>query len=196
MKQQRMRTSEDEDERDLDRIEDIGLVKDDDDFDGEALRDEVGRILMRQMVNEDNWELKYLKDLILNEEEVDGQGRQRTFRWLNVNNDEGFGDTKQVADVTIAGGDAENQSSDEEENEANWRKLRLEREASTNKDSPNVTIQTRLETVMRATRDIRVVKPMSSGDTVLKENSSPSFLMQDQSKKYMVSYFLKIVLTN
>lgn len=148
MKQQRMRTSEDEDERDLDRIEDIGLVKDDDDFDGEALRDEVGRILMRQMVNEDNWELKYLKDLILNEEEVDGQGRQRTFRWLNVNNDEGFGDTKQVADVTIAGGDAENQSSDEEENEANWRKLRLEREkalqeASTNKSQRNNSNATR-----------------------------------------------------
>lgn len=176
--------SEDEDERGLDQMEDIGLVKDDEHFDGEELRDEVGRIHMRQMVNEDNRELKYLKDLILNEEEADGQGRQRTFRWQNVNNEN---DDFNASGVKVDGeaGD-EHAESDEDENEANWRKIRLEREQALLENKQNVTIKTKFEEVMRQSRTIKVVKPTSTGEIVLKENSSPSFLMQDQSKKYMV----------
>lgn len=185
--------SEDEDERGLDAIEDIGLVKDDDNFDGEQLRDEVGRIHMRQMANEDNRELKYLKDMILNEEEMDGQGRQRTFKWQNINGEE-------ANDFNANGGVATGQegenceagagSDDDEENEANWRKQRLDMEKTLLENKSTVkAIQTRFDAVMKQTREIRVVKPKgsgaASGDGVLKENSSPSFLMQDESKKYM-----------
>lgn len=187
--------SEDEDERGLDKEEDIGLVKDDDNFDGDQLRDEVGRIHMRQMVNEDNRELKYLKDLILNEEETDGQGRQRTFRWQNLNgeNDDFNASMKGEGGGAVADGEAGdgNQESDDEENEANWRKVRLEREKALleNVGPQNVTIQTKFDAVMLQTRDIKVVKSSfggAAGELVAKENSSPSFLMQDQAKKYMV----------
>lgn len=176
--------SEDEDERGLDKIEDIGLVRDDEDFDGEQLRDEVGRIHMRQMVNEDNRELKYLKDMILNEEELDGQARQRTFRWLNVNNEDDFEKEKTEgnADDMI---DMENHSSDEE-NEVKWRKIRYEREQAILENKEGITMESKLESVMRLTKDIKVIKSVNSGDVTPKEIVSPSFLMQDQSKKYMV----------
>lgn len=186
--------SEDEDERGLDRLEDIGLVNDEDNFDGEQLRDEVGRIHMRQMVNEDNRDLKYLKDLILNEEETDGQGRQRTFRWQNANNenDDFNASGVKVGDEDAAAGQGDDgQESDEEENEANWRKIRMEREKALLENTQNVTMQSKFDAVMRQTRSIKVVKPSAAGgDLVAKENSSPSFLMQDQAKKYMVSFVI------
>lgn len=185
--------SEDEDERGLDQLEDVeGLVKDDDEFDESVMRDELGRIHMRQMANEDNRELKYLKDLILNEEEMDGQGRQRTFRWQSANNENDDFNATTGNNGGVDGDLEGNQSSDDDENEANWRKVRLEREQAllTANKSNVTTIQSRLEAVMRQTRDIRVVKPASSAETVLKENSSPSFLMQEQSKKYMVRIWI------
>lgn len=189
--------SEDEDERGLDRDEDIGLVRDDENFDGEVLRDEVGRIHMRQMVNEDNRELKYLKDLILNEEETDGQGRQRTFRWQNLNGEaDDFNSSVKVPGEE--GEDKDGEEDDEEENEANWRKLRLEREKALEENKQTVTIQTRFDEVMQMSRNIKVVNTSSTPkavENVLKENSSPSFLMQDQSKKFMVRQ-TKIFISN
>lgn len=118
--------SADEDERGLDKY-DIELG-DEEQFDQTQLREEVGRIHARKEMDEDIKNVKKIQDLLFENEEDDGVGRERKFRWKNQS--EGF----TMEDENAR--DADNaEIVDEEECESNWRKMRHERETLINEQS-------------------------------------------------------------
>lgn len=112
--------SADEDEKDMDKY-DIELG-DEENFDQDKLQKELGQIHMRDMMDADSRNIKKLTEMFFEDEETDGVGRQRQFRWKNA--EKGFS-----LDDPTGAQDGENKVDDgEEESEEQWRKLRFERE--------------------------------------------------------------------
>jgi hypothetical protein len=112
--------SADEDEKGLDKYEQD--IADNEHYDEDKLREEVGRIHARKMMDEDQKNVKKIEDLLFENEENDGVGRERKFRWKNQT--EGFTlDDENARDADECG---ENDMDDE--CEATWRKMRHERE--------------------------------------------------------------------
>ncbi|KXJ68273.1 hypothetical protein RP20_CCG004620 [Aedes albopictus] len=113
--------SADEDEKDLDRYDmELG---DEEKFDQDKLQEELERIHMRRMLEQDKKEVKTLQDMFFEDEEKDGVGRERQFRWRNV-------ETTFSLDYDKKGDEqqkAEGEDSDGE-TEAQWRKMRFERD--------------------------------------------------------------------
>ncbi|KAH8415473.1 hypothetical protein KR222_000369, partial [Zaprionus bogoriensis] len=114
--------SADEDEKNMDKY-DIELG-DEDEFDREQLRNELGQIHARKMLDKDIREVRKIQELLFEDEE--GAVRQRQFRWKNAESGAGFSldDTRNEHG---ADGDG-NEGSGDEENEHLWRKIRYERE--------------------------------------------------------------------
>lgn len=110
--------SADEDEKDLDRY-DIE-VGDEEQFDQDQLQQDLGRIHMRRVLEQDKKEVKTLQDMFFEDEEKDGVGRERQFRWKNV-------ETTFSLDYDKKPDEGEGEAG-EEETEAEWRKMRHERE--------------------------------------------------------------------
>ncbi|XP_017060070.1 claspin isoform X2 [Drosophila ficusphila] len=110
--------SADEDEKNMDNY-DIELG-DEDHFDRDKLRHELGQIHARKMMDQDIREVRKIKELLFEEEE-EGANRQRQFRWKNV--ESGFS----LEDHRPENGEG-NEGSGDEENEHLWRKIRYERE--------------------------------------------------------------------
>ncbi|CAG9762014.1 unnamed protein product [Ceutorhynchus assimilis] len=109
--------SEDEDEKGLDKLEfELG---DTEKFDDEKVKSDLEKIHMRRMLDDDTREVKLLQELLLEDGEMHGTGRQRQFKWRNVDltddQDEG---KKDDDDVYL----------DDEVSEEQWRKNRHERE--------------------------------------------------------------------
>ncbi|KAH8368828.1 hypothetical protein KR200_003989, partial [Drosophila serrata] len=109
--------SADEDEKNMDTY-DIELG-DEDQFDREKLRNELGQIHARKMLDQDIREVRKIQEMLFEDEE--GAVRQRQFRWKNAEN--GFS----LEDQRLENGEA-NEGSGDEENEHLWRKIRYERE--------------------------------------------------------------------
>ncbi|KAH8322705.1 hypothetical protein KR059_003752 [Drosophila kikkawai] len=109
--------SADEDEKNMDAY-DIELG-DEDEFDREKLRKELGQIHARKMLDQDIREVRKIQEMLFEDEE--GAVRQRQFRWKNAEN--GFS----LEDQRPENGEA-NEGSGDEENEHLWRKIRYERE--------------------------------------------------------------------
>uniref|UniRef100_A0A1Q3EWW2 Putative claspin protein n=1 Tax=Culex tarsalis TaxID=7177 RepID=A0A1Q3EWW2_CULTA len=112
--------SADEDEKDLDRY-DIE-VGDEEQFDQDQLQQDLGRIHMRRVLEQDKKDVKNLQDMFFEDEEKDGVGRERQFRWKNVETTFSLDYDKKPED-----GEGEGEAGDEE-TEAEWRKMRHERE--------------------------------------------------------------------
>ncbi|XP_030570454.1 claspin [Drosophila novamexicana] len=113
--------SADEDEKNMDRY-DIELG-DEDQFDREKLRHELGQIHARKMLDQDIREVRRIQEMLFEDEE--GAVRQRQFRWKNAENGLGFS----LDDPRKENADGEaNAGSGDEENEHLWRKIRYERE--------------------------------------------------------------------
>ncbi|XP_073837927.1 claspin [Musca autumnalis] len=114
--------SADEDEKNMDKY-DIELG-DEDEFDREKLRSELEQIHARKMLDDDLREVRKIQDMLFEDEEKDGVGRQRQFKWKNA--ESGFslddGPRDENGDVNNAG------DSGDELNEHQWRKIRYERE--------------------------------------------------------------------
>ncbi|KAI8039091.1 claspin [Drosophila gunungcola] len=110
--------SADEDEKNMDDY-DIELG-DEDQFDRDKLRHELGQIHARKMMDQDIREVRKIKEMLFEEEE-EGASRQRQFRWKNV--ESGFS----LDDHRPENGEG-NEGSGDEENEHLWRKIRYERE--------------------------------------------------------------------
>ncbi|KAK7788568.1 hypothetical protein R5R35_000156 [Gryllus longicercus] len=113
--------SADEDEKDLDDFEE-------EEGDGETLdqnkvKEQLGKIHMRRVLDEDQQEVRRLQELLLEDGEFhsEGGGRQRQFRWKNLNNADDFQTSKKSDDETVG-------DDDEEEDESEWRRKRFERE--------------------------------------------------------------------
>ena len=77
----------------------------------------------RKMLDEDIREVRKLQEMFFEDEEKDGVGRQRTFRWKNAEAGFSLDDSRREGD-----GDAEAGESGDDENEQLWRKIRFERE--------------------------------------------------------------------
>lgn len=121
--------SADEDEKGLDTYE--ADLADEEQFDQAQLREEVGRIHARKLMDDDLKKVKKIQDLLFEDEENDGIGRERKFRWKNQN--EGFA----VNDENAMDADhLENEN--EDENEMMWRRMRHEREVLINEQSQKI----------------------------------------------------------
>lgn len=115
--------SADEDEKDLDRY-DIELG-DEEQFDQGKLQHELERIHLRRMLEQDKKEVKSLQDMFFEDEEKDGVGRERQFRWRNAETTFSLDYEKTAADDEQKKEDGEGSDG---EAEAQWRKMRYERE--------------------------------------------------------------------
>lgn len=113
--------SEDEDEKELDEFE----VED---ADGEKINEkkvqqELERMHIRNILDEDQRDVRLLQELLLEDGELHGEGREKKFKWKNT---------------TSSTWDEENTPKEEDEDvediesEQQWRKLRHEREAFLN----------------------------------------------------------------
>ncbi|XP_058169198.1 enolase-phosphatase E1-like [Anopheles ziemanni] len=134
--------SADEDEKDLDRY-DMELA-DEEQFDQKQLQQELEKIHNRQMLDQDNREVEQLKEFFLEDEENDGVGRVRQFRWKNVEKTFTLDYDKQKE------GDHENEegadgNASDEETELAWRKMRHERNMLLKEQNINLT-ETELST--------------------------------------------------
>uniref|UniRef100_A0A1A9V8Y7 Claspin n=1 Tax=Glossina austeni TaxID=7395 RepID=A0A1A9V8Y7_GLOAU len=114
-------SADEDEENDLDKY-DIELG-DEDEFDKEKLRNELGKIHARKMLDEDIKEVRKFQEMFLEDEENDGVGRQRQFKWRNVENGLTLEDMQRAE---IDRDDNGNNSDDPNEHE--WRKIRYERE--------------------------------------------------------------------
>lgn len=195
--------SADEDEKGLDNYE-IDLA-DEEQFDQNKLREEVGRIHARKMMDEDVKNLKKIEDLLFENEEEDGIGRERKFRWKNQA--EGF----TMEDENARDAD-DIEGEQEEENEIMWRRMRHERETLINEQSQKMadseTMSTDIllldhssQTVTTAStstlvkRKFQIVKTNSPsiGMHLSSENSksdSPFLIKAFSTKKFTHSSFL------
>lgn len=122
--------SADEDEKDLDQF-DIELG-DEDKYDQNQLQEEVGRIHARKMLDDDIRRVKKIEDLLFMDEENDGVGRERKFRWKNQTEAFSLEDESATCDAPIEGEFTE-------ENEILWRKMRHERETALREQSQNAS---------------------------------------------------------
>lgn len=112
--------SADEDEKNLDKLDmELG---DEDEFDQNQLHSELERIHMRRVLDQDAREVKILQEMLLEDEENDGVGRERKFRWRNVDNSLSLENDNRKEDENALNNDSD------DENELIWRKMRFERE--------------------------------------------------------------------
>lgn len=196
--------SADEDERDLDKF-DIELG-DEENFDQNNLREEVGRIHARRIADDDIKNVKKLQDMLFEDEENDGVGRDRKFRWKNQT--EGFALEN---DNAFDGVLVENDEHDDEDNEIIWRKMRHEREMMLNiqsqrneetmsedillLDHTSQTV-TSSSTSMFAKRKFKIIRGTSSmgssseTQNVTIKKDSPFLIKSSNMKKFQNASFL------
>ncbi|XP_066244848.1 claspin-like [Euwallacea similis] len=109
--------SEDEDEKGLDEFEfELG---DADNVDEKKIKSDLEKIHLRRMLDDDTREVKLLQELLLEDGEMHGGGRQRQFKWKNIDLN---------GDQTEERNDEDDVYLDEEESEEQWRKQRHQRE--------------------------------------------------------------------
>lgn len=190
--------SADEDEKDLDKF-DIELG-DEDEFDQNQLQEEVGRIHARKLLDDDIRNVKKIEELLFENEEIDGVGRERKFRWKNQDKD------FPVQDENARGDDQLEE--DDFEEEIAWRKMRHEREVMLSEQSLNLTDSEKLseEIILLdhnsqvtsssacsfSKRKFNVVKtPAGLNTTTIEAKPQSPFLITAASlKKYQKSSFL------
>ncbi|KAL2729052.1 claspin-like [Vespula squamosa] len=115
--------SADEDEKDLDKLE---LEEgDEDEIDENKVRNQLEKIHMRQILDQDQREVRMLQELLFEDGDLhtEGNGRERKFKWKNIDKLGENNEASRVDDDTNAGLDLQ-----ENENELEWCKLRHERD--------------------------------------------------------------------
>lgn len=196
--------SADEDEKEMDKF-DIELG-DEEQFDQNQLREEVGRIHARKVLDDDIKKVKKIQELLFEDEENDGIGRDRKFRWKNQT--EGFA----LEDENARDGDVL-EAEAEDESEISWRKMRHERETMLSEQSQKMTESdtmsedillldhnsqtvTSSSTNMLVKRKFQIIKstssmgvsPVTTPDAVKKD--SPFLIKTSNLKKFQSSSFL------
>ncbi|KAK0164110.1 hypothetical protein PV328_002772 [Microctonus aethiopoides] len=120
--------SDDEDEKGMDKLE---LEEGDaEEIDEDQMRDQLGKLHARQVLDDDQRDVRMLKEMLFDDGDLhtDGAGRERRFKWRNIDklgeenllgptnhDDDNDDDDNQIDPVDLA-------------NEIEWRKHRLERE--------------------------------------------------------------------
>lgn len=193
--------SADENEDGLDKYE-IDLA-DNEQFDQVQLREEVGRIHARKVMDEDLKNIQKIQDLLFENEENDGIGRERKFRWKNQT--EGFTLEDENARDVI---DGDNELEDNE-NEALWRKMRHERETLVSESlkmaesdtldaeillvDQNSQTVTSTNTSLLVKKKFQIIKTSSSsfGTIINAEKRDSSFLIKTDQRKFSNSFLSK-----
>ncbi|XP_028135625.2 claspin isoform X2 [Diabrotica virgifera virgifera] len=110
--------SEDEDEKDLDTLE--AETGDNEKIDEKQMKADLERIHLRRMLDDDTKEVKLLQEMLLDDGELHGTGRERQFRWKNIDSLDMTEEEKKNSD--------DETGIDEDESEEMWRRKRHERE--------------------------------------------------------------------
>ncbi|KAG5315631.1 CLSPN protein, partial [Pseudoatta argentina] len=116
--------SADEDEKNLDRLE--FEEADDEHIDEHEVKDQLEKIHIKQLLDEDKRDVRLLKELLFEDGDLhsDGMGRERKFKWKNIdklgNNIEM---STQISDENEGWVDVQ-----DDEEEAKWSKLKNERD--------------------------------------------------------------------
>ncbi|BFF98850.1 claspin [Drosophila madeirensis] len=161
--------SADEDENNMDTY-DIELG-DEDEFDKEKLRSELGQIHARKMLDQDIREVRKIKEMLFEDDE--GAVRQRQFRWKNV--DSGFSLEDQQRPEN--GGEGNGEGSGDEENEHMWRKIRYEREQLLLENGLKAEAATPLSPAGNTFRRLNIITAKKT--TVEVKKSSPFLISKD-----------------
>ncbi|KAL5292389.1 CLSPN family protein [Megaselia abdita] len=151
--------SADEDEKDMDKY-DIELG-DEEKFDQDQLQKELGKIHMRDMLDADARNIKKLTEMFFEDEENDGVGRQRQFRWKNAASGFSLDDPTGVPDERKV-------DDGEEESEEQWRKLRFEREQARKAMEGDETFNA--DTTIKISKKINIITVNKTANEY-KENS-------------------------
>lgn len=109
--------SADEDEKDLDTMD--FEQGDAEKYDEKKIRSDLEKIHMRQLLDDDTRQVKMLQEMLLEDGELHGTGRERQFKWRNINS---------VIEADETNKEEDNEYLEEEESEEQWRKRRHERE--------------------------------------------------------------------
>lgn len=193
--------SADEDEKNLDKYD--SDLADEEEFDQTKLREEVGRIHARKLMDQDLKDVKKIQDLLFEDEENDGVGRDRKFKWKNQS--EGFTMVDENARDAV---DTEGADQDEE-NEIMWRRMRHEREVLISEQSQKVgesensilLLDQNSQTVTTAStstlvkRKFQIIKTHSMPVELLNSSNetkgdSPFLIKSATTKKFTHSSFL------
>lgn len=195
--------SADENEDNLDKFE--GELGDEDEFDQDKLQEEVGRIHARKVLDDDIRNVKKIEELLFEDEENDGVGRERKFRWKNQK--EGFA----PADENAMDGDMLDENDDAEfESEIAWRKMRHERETLLSEhaskftesdtmadeitmfdpESQTVTSQSTSAFITKKFKIIKSSSAMECPSTSEAKKESPFLIKHVNFKKFRNSSFL------
>ncbi|XP_011861141.1 PREDICTED: claspin homolog isoform X2 [Vollenhovia emeryi] len=115
--------SADEDEKDMDKLE--FEEADEEHIDEHEMKNQLEKIHMKQMLDEDKREVRLLKELLFEDGDLhsDGTGRERKFKWRNIDKLGSSIETPQMSDENDGWVDVQ-----EDEEEAKWSKLRYERD--------------------------------------------------------------------
>ncbi|XP_076642277.1 uncharacterized protein LOC143353104 [Halictus rubicundus] len=113
--------SADEDEKDMDNLElEDG---DDEEIDERQVKNQLGKLHMKQILDEDQKEVRMLKELLFEEGDLFSESaRERKFKWKNINKQD---DNDQFQPSEDKDGWVD---LSDEEDEAKWRKIRHDRE--------------------------------------------------------------------
>ncbi|XP_046478189.1 claspin [Neodiprion pinetum] len=117
--------SSDEDEKDLDKLDmEEGDLED---IDQDQVKKQLEKMHMKQVLDEDQREVRLLQEILLEDGELhsDGASRQRKFKWKNIDKLE---DDNEKTLQNIDEKDDALEDPTEAESELEWRKQRLERE--------------------------------------------------------------------
>ncbi|KAH8380146.1 hypothetical protein KR009_009195, partial [Drosophila setifemur] len=163
--------SADEDEENLDAY-DIELG-DEDQFDREKMRSELGQIHARKMLDQDIRDVRKIKEMLF--EDDNGAVRQRQFRWKNAENGFSLEDDQRPDNSETKDG------SGDEENEHLWRKMRHEREQlllekGINAEDPSPLSTTAINT-SSAVSSIRRLHIISSKKSTVEAKKNSPFLI-------------------
>ncbi|XP_076668537.1 uncharacterized protein LOC143369036 [Andrena cerasifolii] len=113
--------SADEDEKDLDKLE--YEEGDDEDVDETQMKNQLGKLHMKQMLDEDQNEVRMLKELLFEDGDLYSESaRERKFKWRNIDKQD---DNNQLQPSEDKDGWVD---VSDDEDEAKWRKVRHERE--------------------------------------------------------------------
>ncbi|XP_005093577.1 claspin isoform X2 [Aplysia californica] len=87
----------------------------------EALRNQVGRVHMKRLQDDDDREVMRFKEMYLQDGDLysEGGGRMRNFRWKDMD---------EASQQDMFGDESDHEQPEEENDEAQWRKDRMERE--------------------------------------------------------------------
>jgi len=149
-------------------------------FDESVVRDELGRVHMKTILDQDQREVRLIQEMFLEDGDLhsDGGGRQRQFRWKSAEGDE--------ADAAPTGPrtqQEEEEDASEDQEEANRRKMRTERDKWIQEQKEkNQTLATADDLALVMNRTVRTVKVNTNAKMPVGAQQSISISPKKQHK--------------